>query len=948
MARLNPYDERRADPIGGGGGPVSIPQNRRVGYIFEPKTLDGRPLYGAVISGYINDGWEHVVHTSQGETKLTLPPEPTIRIQFLGRTLFLGEFDEFREIATVSDSPRGTRQRSFTVDISFDVQGLGLPFTGAHQALVIGDDLLITWTPEQVGTVEISTAATASDLFTENSATATADIREGLSRVPNITDHSVAAVRKAGTSRAHGVVTIYREPETPDNSSAEPVQLTADIGAVGRRVLVRQTTPGHVVSFSAIGASILQSNSRFAYVEIQSAEASITAEADGSASSYTQALTFHNQPPPNTPEHTLHYISGSDAVVEWEYDGPSKTKDTITFFVQAGPDKDSAARSLPLHTYDMRVAFSPQSGHNTVLVRAVDGAGRMSAAEEINFTYEGPANTPVARRVQAIPPVHVPIGGGAVDFSLSDYIQINEQGASSEMDAWTQAQIDVFNAGQSAVERKDTNDDRLVVSVNVSSYQPVLFRIRREGFRPFWAGFLTRRTDNLVKSLNFSGAKVGEFGRTIDVNIESFVGNTPAFVVTDTTRNTLRFARPLSITSQGVSARAFNDGTPQYAIMQGSRGAGLFMLSDEPDDRTPSLPYIPDAPDKVQYQDERTWKAFDPFDEKGHRFSVVETTSGELYQVNRRREPLRILEESEADLSVTALTAWPTSATSLQVQWRLENDITGSEVRLPRSVEVERLSLVGDTYEPTGLILGQASGVAGAAISNLPAAAAVLVRVGESTKALRLNPTPPPIDVTGQAIDGGEYQYRYVIDDSISEWVDEFGNSYSANDIEVVTTQLRDEHHLTLFGDPRREPNDDLSSSFVSPEYHLPVATQWISPKEGFEIDGVVVIGQNVDPSPVPAPEFGYVQYAEKTTKDLPTNVFDAGTVKAEAEGYLPFGLQGALEDFVEINFVDPRGEKHGDMVELENPTELGIRVTITTDGAQTPILYGVRVRYES
>ena len=69
---------------------------------------------------------------------------------------------------------------------------------------------------------------------------------------------------------------------------------------------------------------------------------------------------------------------------------------------------------------------------------------------------------------------------------------------------------------------------------------------------------------------------------------------------------------------------------------------------------------------------------------------------------------------------------------------------------------------------------------------------------------------------------------------------------------------------------------------------------------------------------------------------------------KAEPEGYLPFGMEGALEDYVDLVFTDPRGEELGSIVSLERPAELGLSVRLTTDGARSPVLHGVRIRYES
>ena len=219
---------------------------------------------------------------------------------------------------------------------------------------------------------------------------------------------------------------------------------------------------------------------------------------------------------------------------------------------------------------------------------------------------------------------------------------------------------------------------------------------------------------------------------------------------------------------------------------------------------------------------------------------------------------------------------------------------------------------------------------------------------GDAVRALRLDPEPPAIEVTGQAIDGGEYQYTYVIDEGVAEWIDAFGNDYSALSAEVLSKKALDTHRLTLFGDPRVVPNDDLSAAAESPEYVVEVPTRWNSPPDGFTISATVPVGERVNPEAVATPEFGVVAYASETTAALPANLYEAGTIKAEPEGYLPFGMEGALEDYVDLVFTDPRGEEMGSIVSLERPAELGLSVRLTTDGTRSPVLHGVRIRYES
>jgi hypothetical protein len=187
-----------------------------------------------------------------------------------------------------------------------------------------------------------------------------------------------------------------------------------------------------------------------------------------------------------------------------------------------------------------------------------------------------------------------------------------------------------------------------------------------------------------------------------------------------------------------------------------------------------------------------------------------------------------------------------------------------------------------------------------------------------------------------------------VIDEGVEDWIDAFGNDYSAPQAQVLSTKVLDTHRLTLFGSPRVVPNNDLSATAESPEYVVEVPTVWNSPPDGFTISATVPVGERVNPESVPAPEFGTLAYADETTRMLPANLYEAGTIKAEPEGYLPFGMEGALEDYVELVFTDPRGEELGSIVSLERPAELGLSVRLTTDGSRSPVLHGVRIRYES
>ena len=524
----------------------------------------------------------------------------------------------------------------------------------------------------------------------------------------------------------------------------------------------------------------------------------------------------------------------------------------------------------------------------------------------------------------------------------------------TESQAWQEIEADIFTTTHASVTKGGASWQEVDVFAEVSGPQPVLIRLRRDGFRPLWIGFVARISLTSPESKSFSGAKVGEFGNTIDVDVTSFVGEDPALVVSGSKVNTLRIARPLAVRGMSLEPKVFDDATPQYAIFEGSKGYGLFMLSDEPHDRSPSLPFMPEGTDSTSYAEEPGWSAFDPMDERGHEWNAAQTTSGEFFEVSRKRLPRQVIEEAPENLAIRGLSVSASSATSARVTWRLENALTGADVRLPRTVTAERLTYNSgpDEFEETGLILAEARGVHDVELTGLPPASPIRVTVqneaGDAIRALRLDPEPPAIEVTGQAIDGGEYQYAYVIDEGVAEWIDAFGNDYNTLSAEVLSKKALDTHRLTLFGDPRVVPNDDLSAAAESPEYVVEVPTRWNSPPDGFTISATVPVGERVNPEAVAAPEFGVVAYASETTASLPSNLYEAGTIKAEPEGYLPFGMEGALEDYVDLIFTDPRGEELGSIVSLERPAELGLSVRLTTDGARSPVLHGVRIRYES
>ena len=152
---------------GNRGGGKSWGPTQLADYVFTPRSSSGGELYGAVISGYDGETWKSVVHTSQGKTKLSVPAGPDLSVSFLGRTLFQGSYDEFKSISTVGAAARGSRRPEITLETTFDVQGVGIPFSGAEAALVMSGEILVSWLPESAGMVEVSAAATTAELFTE-------------------------------------------------------------------------------------------------------------------------------------------------------------------------------------------------------------------------------------------------------------------------------------------------------------------------------------------------------------------------------------------------------------------------------------------------------------------------------------------------------------------------------------------------------------------------------------------------------------------------------------------------------------------------------------------------------------------------------------------------------------------------------------------------------------
>ena len=122
-------------------------------------------------------------------------------------------------------------------------------------------------------------------------------------------------MRRVGTSRAFGHVTVHREPSITDTGTYTLALLLTKAWQ-GREVLVRAQAGNHSVTFSADGADIVEATDQFARVKITELQASITATAsDGQTQ--TTALTHHLRPVPNAPQVTTQYTSGSDAVIEW-------------------------------------------------------------------------------------------------------------------------------------------------------------------------------------------------------------------------------------------------------------------------------------------------------------------------------------------------------------------------------------------------------------------------------------------------------------------------------------------------------------------------------------------------------------------------------------------------------------------------------------------------------
>ena len=485
-------------------------------------------------------------------------------------------------------------------------------------------------------------------------------------------------MRRVGTSRAFGHVTVHREPSITDTGTYT-LALLLTRAWQGREVLVRAQAGNHSVTFSADGADIVEATDQFARVKITALQASITATAsDGQTQ--TTALTHHLRPVPAAPQVTTQYTSGSDAVIEWH---DESVPDDITYLVQAAPSLRRAKEAIPTHTYDQRAAFTPRLGLNYMIVRAVDVLGRVSDPAEIQVIHGSPASRVVGRRTAAIPTIHTAGSASGRTLLLSDYVALHTRDDETESQAWQEIEADIFTTTHASVTKGGGSWQEVDVFAEVSGPQPVLIRLRRDGFRPLWIGFVARISLTSPESKSFSGAKAGEFGNTVDVDVPSFVGEDPALVVSGSKVNTLRIARPLAVRGMSLEPKVFDDATPQYAIFEGSKGYGLFMLSDEPHDRSPSLPFMPEGTDSTSYAEEPGWSAFDPMDERAHEWNAAQTTSGEFFEVSRRRLPRQVTEEAPENLAIRGLSVSASSATSARVTWRLENALTDADVRLP-------------------------------------------------------------------------------------------------------------------------------------------------------------------------------------------------------------------------------------------------------------------------
>lgn len=657
------------------------------------------------------------------------------------------------------------------------------------------------------------------------------------------------------------------------------------------------------------------------------------------------------------------------------------------------------------HTWESRVVITDlQPGQQVYLhVRAEDSVGRRSNNTDVySITPSKTVSRPVALHRHPLYSQTI-IADSQHSIDLANHMLPIPNSGETYVPAtlWNEVNFEVTVIGgvmSASMSGTILNIDAPVGGID-GSQSLILVRAHRDGFAPAWAGLCAAiGASTGPTSRCWAGGHQDALPSKLDITLSDFAGNDPETYWESSWVSTFdRYATELELvieeTKTYIKPDAAQNLTPEVLTIKGDDGVSVFVVAQDftAVKNDIALPILPPGTLQKYEDSNNNWKdldwsvlTLDLNELRGSKsWKRVLTTVPDLYDVAQSTLPVswRYAAPSYYKTKWFDAELYPLDArlTSDKVIYRGGLESPSGTATFP-SVEFfraepqappnhKRAVLSWQAYHPTDPSIAlsdcrvdafiRRNGTSDTPITKSGVGEIIVDGLQPNVQydawlfdaSLNLGSNPDLVDtfithreltgvvVTGQALEEGQWEYKYTItqdgSDPWSTWTDHFGTVYNS----TTATVIRNEDTAVL--------SHSVTVNFASQIQTFVINADFKTPSSGFTFQRETTLGHTIAESQFTRPVFRKIGYAGTSTKDLPHNVYSEGTYRVCPVGWLPLGLDGRLEDYVETVFVGPDGIELAETVQLQSPTELAVRVRVTALDGNTPYITGVRIGRE-
>lgn len=617
-------------------------------------------------------------------------------------------------------------------------------------------------------------------------------------------------------------------------------------------------------------------------------------------------------------------------------------------------------------------------------VRAENRSGYLSrSSTPVQYTYSQTGSAQGFIRRQMLRSATIAAGGSlTVDLTQVAYPTALKNESDSISARWAASTIAAEVIGIENIDASISGTDLILTApggaVSLGGYNVVLVKLTRGTLAtPVWLGMvvsLDAATAYTAYNVSMAHAANHTLGASVDAS--KLVGDNAAV-------SSSSFLSPRRL--RVIGAAENTDGTflaqptgtldtiPEVSIFEGDDGYGLLLFQTNPGRRMAETPFLP-AGTATKYEAGGVWQDVNLTTTLRSQALVQNMTwprvlvGTTLYDTTAWAPPEEVYYAApifygttwfdavqypadatfaegqvayRSGLKTAVASATPPTITELQatafeqgvrITWTATNPHTGNPTTITVPVFVKR---AGGTAQSK-------AGRNSVAFDKLAAGMFYHVYMftdgGSPSTSFTTIDVKAGVAITGELRAEGRYAYTYTLtdldDDAITGWTDAFGTSHTDLVVSLEADELQPRQTVVITHTSGRT-------------YSLQADVAWQYPPNVIAFARLTTTGHVLPENRIPEPLFSTARFTGTVDKTLAPNLYKAGRVTAVAEGFLPGGLTGELEDYVTLHFVDPDGQELASTVLLEIPMELAVRIRVTASEGLSPLIYGVRVHWQ-